>query len=288
MLGSMPGGSEAIPALSATERSMIRINSPPSFAIVRRAGCVAPLSSRTAYGTLHMPLNHAVVAGGAKLSFRGGAGSPMISRKSYEAFRGGGLGVSRGKDLHCHRRRRQSRACERARATGRRRQRHAGRSRRRQARPHGARTRCRPLRHSLPPTSPTPNRPADTSNETVALWGKIDVLFSNAGNDGPLIADHRLSRGLVRSNHCHACTGLLPRPQVHHSSHERWRQRSSSPRAPSGSKACPVIARTWPPSMHSWGSCAVSPRKSRRGAFVSTASIPVPSTTRSCAPPRRL
>jgi NAD(P)-dependent dehydrogenase (short-subunit alcohol dehydrogenase family) len=133
-----------------------------------------------------MPLNHAVVAGGAKLSFRDGAGSPMISRKSYEAFTGGRLGFSRGKDLHCHRRRRQSWARQRARAIGRRRQRHAV--------DLDADKLARTVRefdtdHAAFVAADVTDA-AQTRNyveQTVKRFGKIDVLFSNAGNDGPLM-----------------------------------------------------------------------------------------------------
>src|ERR1700691_5845940 len=52
MLGSILGGSEAIPALSATERSTIRIKRPPPCACSRRLVRFSP-----AYGTLRGRLN---------------------------------------------------------------------------------------------------------------------------------------------------------------------------------------------------------------------------------------
>ena len=68
-------------------------------------------------------------------------------------------------------------------------------------------------------------------NETVARWGKIDVLFSNAGNDGPLMPiteypedlDLRLRRigaGILRQDHRHPCPRLLSVLQIHHPADE--------------------------------------------------------------------
>ena len=61
-------------------------------------------------------------------------------------------------------------------------------------------------------------------DETVARWGKIDVLFSNAGNDGPLMPITEYPEDLFDKHHRHARPRLLPGLQIYHSADERRRQ----------------------------------------------------------------
>ena len=58
---------------------------------------------------------------------------------------------------------------------------------------------------------------------TVATWGKIDVLFSNAGNDGP-ISPRQSIRKRSSFDHRHPRARLLSRLQIRHSADERQRQ----------------------------------------------------------------
>src|SRR5580658_7819577 len=107
MLGSMLGGSEAIPALSATERSTIRIKRPPPCACrVDWSG----FRQRTAlYAT-----GSTIAAGippkrGVALPRSPALAYARRQRRNVRLRKGGILGIGRRKNMHRYRRRREPR-----------------------------------------------------------------------------------------------------------------------------------------------------------------------------------
>ena len=124
-------------------------------------------------------------------------------------------------------------------------------------------------------------------DDTVARWGKIDVLFSNAGNDGPLMPITEYPEELFdRIIATHVRGGFLACkytiPQMNDGGSIIITSSIVGIKGVPGQLLiCGRQARAdGPDALRRQRGCA-------RAAFASTASIPDRSTIPSCAPPRR-
>ena len=108
-------------------------------------------------------------------------------------------------------------------------------------------------------------------DETVLYWGKVDVLFSNAGNDGPLMPITEYPEDLfdrIIATHVRGCflACKYTIPQMNDGGSIIITSSIV------GVKGVPHnCSYMWPPNTLSWVSCVAFPKRLRHDAFASTA-----------------